>query len=177
MNQQRENQKKLAKGEKEEDGRGFMLTRNAYLYPPRTHTRIHHVLPFVITSIVHPYLPSSLTRIKFTLSPASTSLSHSSCSLKRRLTERGNDAWQNIEKMEGGKMKIRKREQKSASPLYWQTLSIGSVTASCDSIPQSHVTLCQRLSWLYDRASFEGLTKKEAGKRQRGVVGIRKFKG
>ena len=110
MNQQKENQKKLAKGEKEEDGRGFMLTRNAYLYPPRTHTRIHHVLPFVITSIVHPYLPSSLTRIKFTLSPASTSLSHSSYSLKWRLTERGNDAWQNIEKMEGGKMKMRNRE-------------------------------------------------------------------
>ena len=103
----KEKTEKVAKRENEEDGMSFIFTRNAHLYPPQTRTRIHHVRPSVITSIVHPYLPPSLTRIKFTLSPVITSRCQSSLPLKWCLTEPRNNDWQNIEMMEGGKMKIR----------------------------------------------------------------------
>ena len=86
-----------------------MFIGNAHLYPPPTHTRIHHVLPSVITSIAHPYLPPSRTRINFPLPPVSTSLSHSLCPLKWRLTEQRNDDWQLEEMMEEGRMKRRNR--------------------------------------------------------------------
>ncbi|MBR6202426.1 MAG: hypothetical protein IKQ62_05440 [Bacteroidaceae bacterium] len=45
-----------------------MFTGNAHLYPPPTRTRIHHVRPSAITSIVHPYQAHALTRINLPLS-------------------------------------------------------------------------------------------------------------
>lgn len=60
----------------------FTFTTNAHLYPVRTDTHVLRKFTLVSTSPSHPYQPQPLTRINLSLSPVSTSVSHSLYSLK-----------------------------------------------------------------------------------------------